>query len=120
MTKVAGKDPARVNRLVWRTVQKIPSGSVCTYGQVADLAGLGKAARRVGRALRELPVDSDVPWHRVLRAGGNVAFPPDSDAWQRQVDRLSAEGVDVIRGKVDLDRFGWKQSLDALLWYPDA
>ncbi|HEY4183940.1 MAG TPA: MGMT family protein [Polyangia bacterium] len=37
-----------------------------TYGRVAELAGFPRRARPVGRALRELPGESDVPCHRVL------------------------------------------------------
>ena len=108
-----------VNRRIWRTVEKIPSGKVATYGQVADLAGLGRGARRVGRALRVLPPDSGVPWHRVIRAGGHIAFPAGSDAFNRQRSRLQQEGISLLKGRVDLGVYGWRRSLDELLWKPD-
>lgn len=110
--------PASVDRLIWRTVRSIPRGRVCTYGQVADAAGLGRAARRVGRALRNLPPHSDVPWHRVLRAGGTIAFPCGSEAYESQCRRLESEGVELERGRVDLHRYGWRRSLDEVLWKP--
>lgn len=108
-----------VNRRIWRTVEQIPSGSVATYGQIADLAGLGRGARRVGRALRELPAKSSVPWHRVIRAGGHIAFPSGSEAFDRQRQRLETEGVILLKGRVDLAVYGWQRSLDELLWKPD-
>ena len=110
---------AEVNRQIWRVVEQIPAGKVATYGQVADAAGLGRAARRVGRALRELPRGSQVPWHRVLRAGGVIAFADDSEAYNAQRERLAAEGVPLINGRVDLRVYGWVRSLDELLWKPD-
>lgn len=111
--------PATINRLVWRTVRRIPCGRVSTYGEIADLAGLGRGARRVGRALRELPHGSDVPWHRVLRAGGQIAFARQSDTFDKQCRRLEAEGVELRRGRVDMTRFGWRRTLDEMLWKPD-
>lgn len=110
--------PTQINRIVWRVVEQIPHGCVSTYGQVADLAGLGRAARRVGSALRALPAGSPVPWHRVLRAGGRLAFPPDSDAYATQRTRLESEGVEFEHERVDLARFGYQRSLDELLWKP--
>lgn len=110
--------PAAIDQLIWRTVRTIPSGRVSTYGEVAGAAGLGRAARRVGRALRTLPAGSDVPWHRVLRAGGALAFAPGSEAYERQCRRLEAEGIELHGGRVDLGRYGWKRSLDELLWKP--
>ena len=108
-----------MNRRIWRTVEKIPVGKVATYGQVADLAGLGRGARRVGLALRELPANSGVPWFRVIRAGGHIAFPAGSDAFKRQRNRLEKEGVNLINGRIDLALYGWKRTLDELLWKPD-
>ena len=108
-----------VNRRIWRTVEQIPAGRVATYGQIADLAGLGRSARRVGRALRELPANSGVPWHRVIRAGGQIAFPAGSDAFNRQRSRLEHEGVSLLKGRIDLGVYGWQRSLDELLWKPD-
>ncbi len=49
-------------------VRRIPRGRVATYGQVAELAGLGGHARLVGYALSALPDERTVPWHRVTRA----------------------------------------------------
>ena len=110
--------PTQTNRIVWRVVERIPHGRVCTYGQVADLAGLGRAARRVGAALRALPAGSPVPWHRVLGAGGRLAFPPGSDGYATQRTRLESEGIEFENERVDLARFGYRRSLDELLWKP--
>ena len=112
-------DAVERNRLIWRTVEQIPAGQVATYGQVADQAGLGRGARRVGRALRELPANSEVPWHRVIRAGGHIAFPAGSEAFERQRSRLEREGVSLLKSRIDLAVYGWRQSLDELLWKPD-
>lgn len=100
------------------TVRRIPAGQVATYGQIAAEAGLPRRARMVGQALRGLPEDSDVPWHRVINAQGRISLPEGGEGWARQRARLTAEGVAFRNGRVDLDRYGWRPSLDALLWGP--
>jgi methylated-DNA-protein-cysteine methyltransferase related protein len=100
-------------------VSAVPRGRVTTYGGVAERAGWPRRARLVGRVLSRLPAGSRVPWHRVVAAGGRIAFPDGSDARRRQVRRLRAEGVEVRAGRVDLARHGWGSAagdLDRLLW----
>lgn len=98
----------------------IPCGCVATYGQIADLAGLGKAARQVGRALRHAPPDTQLPWHRVINASGRISLPRDSDGYREQRQRLQAEGI-VFRGSViDLKKYRWEPGLDELLWTLDG
>jgi methylated-DNA-protein-cysteine methyltransferase-like protein len=105
---------------IWATVCDIPRGSVASYGQVAELAGLPRGARQVGHALRHLPGKRDVPWHRVLTASGRPAFEPGSRSWRRQVNRLAEEEVPVLKGKVDMKKYRWQPDLDELLWKPSA
>ena len=102
------------------TVAKVPRGRVASYGQIATVAGLPGRARLVGWALRHAPDDADVPWHRILRADGRIAFPEGSEGYARQCRLLGRERVAVAQGRVDLARYGWNRakSLDALLWGP--
>lgn len=100
-------------------VRAVPSGCVASYGDVARHAGLPRRARLVGRVLRETPAGVVLPWHRVLRADGRLAFPPGSEAWQEQVARLAAEGVQLCGGRVPDRHFAWRdRDLDAALWGP--
>ena len=101
---------------VWQVVQGIPRGHVLTYGEVARLAGMSRAARRVSQAMRRAPRDMDLPWHRVVNAQGKISFPEESPGYQRQKDLLEEEGVVFLKGKIDLDRFGYQGALDHLLW----
>ncbi|WP_428603536.1 MGMT family protein [Sedimenticola sp.] len=100
---------------IWRTVQIIPEGRVASYGQVADLAGLPGRARLVGRALGEVPDDMAVPWYRVLRSDGRIAFPAGSPQAERQKQRLQEEEVVVLNNRVKLREFGWRPDLAELL-----
>jgi len=98
----------------------IPFGSVATYGQIADLAGLGPGARFVGWALRHSGPDVDIPWHRVINARGTISFPVGSEPYAEQRGRLEEEGVAFLNGRIDLRRYRWQPSLDELLWGPMA
>lgn len=99
-------------------VASIPRGRVDTYGGVARRAGLGPRARLVGHALKRAPADLQLPWHRVVNARGAISFPAGSEAHRRQRQRLEAEGVVFVNGRVDLARQGEAPDLDALLWRP--
>ena len=95
--------------LIWSVVRKIPRGKVATYGQIATLAGLDGHARQVGYALHNLPERSDVPWHRVINARGEVSARSSGDSHELQRMLLEAEGVEFsLGGRLDLTRFQWK------------
>ncbi len=80
-------------------VASIPRGQVSTYGAVARAAGLPGRARQTGFALRVAPEELNLPWHRVLGAGGRIVFPKSSPAYKEQARRLRAEGVPVKDGR---------------------
>lgn len=90
-------------------VGRIPAGRVATYGQVAAAAGLPGRARLVGYALAALPEGSDVPWHRVINARGEISSRAgDGSAEKIQRLLLESEGVSFDPcGRIDLERFGW-------------
>ncbi len=86
---------------VLATVRRIPKGKVATYGDIAKASGYPGAARQVVWALR---TGRDVPWHRVLGAGGRILLTGEHGFEQRL--RLQAEGVEITANRVDLARFG--------------
>lgn len=93
---------------IWQIIAAIPVGRVMTYGGVARLAGLGKAARMVGRTLKQLPAGTTLPWHRVINAQGRISFPAGSNAYQRQAGLLEAEGITIpSSGRISLPAYGW-------------
>jgi len=92
---------------IYEVTRRIPRGRVATYGQIARLVGMPKAARQVGYAMAALGRGAprpDVPWHRVVNAKG------ESSIGGEQIERLRAEGVvfDAL-GRIDLRRFGWQE-----------
>lgn len=85
---------------IWQAVCAIPRGSASTYGAVARAAGLPGRARLTGFALRVAPRELNLPWHRVVGAGGRIVFPSGSREHTEQARRLRAEGVPVTAGRV--------------------
>ena len=71
-----------------------------TYGEVATAAGHKGAARQVVWALHNC--GPDIPWHRVVGAGGRIRLPGEAGMEQRL--RLEAEGVVFTGGRVKLEK----------------
>lgn len=101
-------EPSTYER-IYAAVRRIPRGRVSTYGWVAELAGLGSAARQVGYALHALPPHTTVPWHRVVNARGTISLRRGGGHELEQRFLLEAEGVDFdANGRVSLERFDWR------------
>lgn len=96
-------------------IHAIPPGQVAGYGEVARRAGLPGRARLVARLLSQND-DARLPWHRVLRSDGRIAFADGSAPFLEQCLRLRAEGVRVERGRVR--DMAAAPTLDAQLWGP--
>ncbi len=96
-----------LRELIWQVVATIPRGRVATYGQIARLCGDPSHARYVGTTLMHLPHGSKLPWFRVLRSNGALAFPPGSEAYKRQCVLLEKEKVMFRNGKVPLKQYQW-------------
>ena len=90
-------------RRVLDAVDRIPPGSVLTYGDVAEYVGV-RAPRAVGTVMARY--GGEVPWHRVVYGDGRL--PPGHEAEARR--RLRAEGVPVRGDRVDLARARWDGS----------
>ncbi|WP_027590770.1 MGMT family protein [Pseudomonas sp. RL] len=107
MTEPEFDTPQPRREALYAVLAQVPAGKVVTYGQLAQLAGLGRAARWVGRTLAQLPDETRLPWHRVLAAGGRLSLPAGSPAGDEQRARLRDEGLLLDGNRVDLRRHGW-------------
>lgn len=96
------------SKRIYEAVRKIPKGKVATYGQIAELAGDKKMARAVGNALHKNPDPGLIPCYRVVNAKGELsgAFAFGGDGVQAEL--LEADGIEVVDGKVDLEKYGMK------------
>ena len=95
---------------IYAVVRCIPEGKVATYGQIAELANLPRQARLVGYALYRVAPTSDIPWHRVINAKGEISESPfrqGGDYLQRS--RLEQEGIEFSpTGKISLQVYRWQ------------
>lgn len=87
----------RFARRVLRVVSRIPAGRVCTYGDVARLAGRPRAARAVGNILRDASVP-DLPYHRVVVSGGKLGGYGGAPGLKAAL--LRAEGLAVVGHRI--------------------
>lgn len=100
------------SKKIYEAVKQIPKGSVATYAQVAEAAGDRNMARAVGNALHRNPDPATIPCHRVVNAKGELAGEYAFGGAWKQAEILRSEGVEVVDGRVDLNRFMWKKEED--------
>ena len=94
---------------VYEYVKTVPRGKVVTYGQVAAAICAPRCARQVGWALHVNPEPGVIPCHRVVNREGRLApaFAFGGEAVQASL--LEAEGVEVVGGYVDLNKYRWEE-----------
>jgi alkylated DNA nucleotide flippase Atl1 len=85
---------------VLAVVERIPPGTVMSYGDIAEYLG-SRAPRAVGQVMYRY--GSAVAWHRVLRSDGT----PAPQLRERQLELLVAEGVPMRGDRVDMRRARW-------------
>lgn len=93
---------------VLEVVAQIPPGMVATYGDVAEMLG-DRGPRFVGNVMGRY--GSDVPWWRVVRAGG---WPPQG-LEEGALEHYREEGTPLVRGVLD----GLRVDLARARWLPD-
>lgn len=99
---------------IYEAVKRIPKGCVATYGQVAAMAGDKKMARAVGNALHKNPDPEHIPCYRVVNSKGELAGAFAFGGENVQEDRLMADGIEVVNGKVDLNKYQMKGEVEEL------
>lgn len=89
---------------VYAVVALIPQGKVTTYGEIAALLGKLQCSRMVGRALKQVPQELNLPCHRVVNAQGRLV-----PGWDEQCQLLRKECILVKQnGCVDLSQYRWQ------------
>ena len=100
----AGDFQARVYALV----QRVPEGTVTTYGAIAAALGDPRKAREVGWALKTMPDGVDAPAHRVVNREGRLSGGWAFGGPEVQRRLLEFEGVRFLGdGCVDLAHHLW-------------
>ena len=91
---------------IYEAVKRIPKGHVATYGKIAEMAGEPRMARAVGNALHKNPDPEHIPCFRVVNAKGELAGAFAVGGQNVEAELLRADGVEVINGRVDLEKYG--------------
>lgn len=82
-------------RRVWEAVRKIPFGRTTTILEIARTIRAPKAARAVGAACSQNPLEFAIPCHRVLRSDGAYSGGSAWGDWRQAtiVQREAASGA---------------------------
>ncbi len=73
-----------------------------TYGQIGKIAGIHP--RQVGRILHKNPDPGSIPCHRVVNSKGEVAAGYAFGGAKEQSKKLTREGVEFLKGRVNLEK----------------
>jgi methylated-DNA-[protein]-cysteine S-methyltransferase len=80
-----------VDQDVYVLLNKIPSGKVSTYGDIARALGHPKAARAIGRIIANNPNPISIPCHRVVKSNGEIGGFAYGEQMKREI--LEKEGI---------------------------
>src|SRR3989344_6195801 len=109
------KKESKFKQKIIEICKLIPHGKVVSYGQVALMAGLPKAAQAVGQVLRQLedtPEKSQhtIPWQRIVNNAGRVSIKGckyHNAPMQKAL--LEKEGVKVNKDLTfDIEYYRWR------------
>jgi len=96
---------------VYEIVRQVPSGRVMTYGQIAEMLGVGYTPRTVGYVMHGAESEN-VPWQRVINSQGACSTGRMTMPVNLQQNMLEQEGIVFTEnGKCDLREY---------LWYPEG
>lgn len=93
------------NEHCYALLKKVPKGKVVTYKSLAKAMN-SKAYRAVGNAMNKNPYAPKVPCHRVVKTDGSIGGFASGP--KKKIAMLKHEGVEVVNGKVDLKKYGYK------------
>jgi len=99
---------------VYRAVQKIPSGTVVTYGELAARVGNPNAARAIGGALGKNPIPLIVPCHRVIASSGKLGGFSAPGGVETKAALLELEGVILTRPRDISTPARWRTAVKTL------
>lgn len=95
----------RFTEQVIHIIQRIPSGKVMAYGQIAKCAGSPRGARQVVRILHSMSENYQLPWHRVINSKGEIGIKSE-EGFINQKMMLEEEGVRFISAnRINLEEY---------------
>jgi methylated-DNA-[protein]-cysteine S-methyltransferase len=83
-------------RRVYEEARAVPRGQVCTYAELAALAGSPLAMRAVGQAMAKNPWPVVVPCHRVVGSAGKPGGFSAAGGLDTKARLLALEGAPLL------------------------
>ena len=119
MYNITEEDEKKLSKLsdyqqaILRILAEVPKGKVTTYGDLAkelsnrDARWSPGASRAVGTTMRKNPCGPQIPCHRVVKSDGSIGNfrGGEAGAVEEKISMLRKEGVTVLNGKIDLQRY---------------
>ena len=101
---------------ILRLLAEVPKEKVTTYGDLAkelsrrDSKWSPNASRAVGTTMKNNPCGPQIPCHRVIKSDGTVGNfrGGEKGAVEEKIAMLRDEGVSVLDGKIDLEKYRHK------------
>lgn len=90
---------------IYTKLKLVPKGKVTTYKALAHAVN-SKAYRAVGTAMNKNPYAPIVPCHRCINFDGRVGG--FASGTKNKIKMLRKEGIEIINGKIDLKKYGFK------------
>ncbi len=108
---------SRFKNSVIKVVRSIPKGQVASYGQIAAIIGLPRAALQVGWVLSSCGNDGITPWWRVVNKDGVITIKNSKYSANLQKKLLEKDGIFVTKDmKVNIKKHRFNPS-DSVLSY---
>lgn len=96
---------------VIKVVGLIPYGQVASYGQVALMVGVPRAAIQVGYILMTSSAKYNLPWWRVVNNAGRISIKNSDYSPDMQCQLLQSEGVYVTKQlTLDIEKYRFRPS----------
>ncbi|MDD2916252.1 MAG: MGMT family protein [Candidatus Gracilibacteria bacterium] len=89
---------------LYKTIQKIPRGKVTTYGTLAKY--LKTSPRAIASMLAANTLPDVYPCYKIVHTDGRLGGYSYGEGVPEKIRRLKSDGIEILDGKVDLERFG--------------
>jgi O-6-methylguanine DNA methyltransferase len=101
-------------RAVYQEAQRIPSGSVISYAQLAERLGKPGAVRAVGTALGKNAIPLIIPCHRIITTSGKIGgFSANGGIAAKEI-LLACEGVCLEKPRLLVTASQWRTGVQCL------
>ncbi|MDD5178181.1 MAG: MGMT family protein [Candidatus Nanoarchaeia archaeon] len=90
---------------VFKLLKQVPYGKVTTYGDLARKLN-SKAFRVIGVIMHRNKDPENIPCFKIVKSNGELGGY--ASGVDEKIKRLNREGIEVINGKIDLEKYLYK------------